>query len=226
VNKTFPSGMRVVDLSHTIAPDMPYFPGTEPPVFSRPFTVASHGFAEQKITLLTHSGTHMDAPAHIFAAGPTLEQLGLPHFVGSAVVLDLTRLPANVIAMDDLRPFQHLLAGLDFVLLRTGWCEHWGNPAYFRDYPVLSAAAAQWLAGFNFKGIGVDTISFDAHDSSALPIHRIFLAKNIVLIENLVNLEKVLANEFVFCCLPLKIAETDGAPVRAIALWRNRDKKK
>jgi kynurenine formamidase len=225
MNKTFPTGMRVIDLSHTISPDMPYFPGTEPPVFSRPFTLASHGFAEQKITILTHTGTHMDAPAHILEAGLTLEQLGLTHFVGSAVALDLTSSPANIIAVDDLRSFQHLLTGLDFVLLHTGWCEHWGNAAYFRDYPVLSEAAAQWLAGFNFKGIGIDTISFDAYDSSALPIHRIFLARNIVLIENLVSLDKIPANEFVFCCLPLKIADTDGAPVRAVALCNGSDKK-
>ena len=224
MNNLFPTGMLAIDLSHTISPDMPYFPGTEPPVFFKPFTLASHGFAEQRITILTHSGTHMDAPAHILEDGATLEQLGLPHFVGRAVALDLTCMSANVIAVDDLRPFRHLLAAQDFVLLRTGWCEHWGNAAYFRDYPVLSEAAAQWLAGFNFKGIGVDAISFDAHDSTALPIHRVFLAKNIVLIENLVNLEKIPAAEFVFCCLPLKIVDTDGAPVRAIALCSKRKK--
>jgi arylformamidase len=224
VNKTFLTGIRAIDLSHTISPDMPYFPGTEPPVFSRPFTLASHGFVEQKISLLTHSGTHMDAPAHILAAGATLEQLGLPHFVGSAVALDLIVLPAKVIEVDDLKPFQRLLTGLDFVLLNTGWSKHWGDAAYFRDYPVLSEAAALWLAGFNFMGIGMDTISFDSHDSTALPIHRIFLARDIVLIENLVSLEKVPAGEFFFCCLPLKIADTDGAPVRAIALCSGRDK--
>lgn len=207
------------DLSHTLAPGMPYFPGTEAPVFSRPFTVAGNGFAEQKITLLTHTGTHMDAPAHILAAGATLEQLGLPHFVGSAVALDLTSLPSGIIEVDHLRPFQRLLAGLDFVLLRTGWCAHWGNAAYFRGYPVLSETAALWLAAFNFKGIGVDTISFDSHDSTLLPIHRVFLSRDIVLVENLVNLEKLPAGEFLFCCLPLKIAETDGAPVRAIGLY-------
>ena len=226
MNKNYLKGMRVIDLSQTIAPGMPYFPGTEPPFFSRPFTVASNGFTEQKITLLTHSGTHMDAPAHIFEIGATLEQLGLPHFVGMAVTLDLSRLPAKVITVDDLQPFRQLLTGLDFVLLRTGWSEYWGNTAYFCGYPVLSEGAAQWLAGFNFKGIGMDTISFDAHDSTALPIHRIFLSRNIVLIENLVNLEKIITNEFIFCCLPLKIAETDGAPVRAIALCNGRDKKR
>ena len=61
--------MTVTDLSHTLEPGMPYFPGTEATVFSRPFTVASHGFAEQRISMLTHSGTHMDAPAHILEAG-------------------------------------------------------------------------------------------------------------------------------------------------------------
>jgi arylformamidase len=226
MNKAFLTGLAATDLSHAISPGMPYFPGTEPPAFSRPYTIASHGFTEQRITILTHTGTHMDAPAHIFEAGATLEQLGLPHFVGSAAALDLTRLPANVIAVDDLQPFRRRLAGKDFVLLRTGWSAHWGKAAYFRGYPVLSEAAALWLAGFNFKGIGADTISFDAHDSTALPIHRIFLARNIVLIENLVNLEKIPAAEFVFCCLPLKIAEGDGAPVRAIALGSARDKKK
>ncbi len=220
----FFSGLTVTDLSHTISPTMPYFPGTEPPVFFKPFTLASHGFAEQRITMLTHSGTHMDAPAHLLEAGPTLEQLGLPHFIGVAATLDLSALPGQPIAVNDLLPFRKLLNGKDFVLLHTGWSEHWGHARYFSSYPVLSEEAAQWLSGFDFKGIGVDTISFDVHDSSALPIHHIFLDRNIVLIENLVNLQNIPAAEFLFCCLPLKIAETDGAPVRAIALCRPRKK--
>ena len=37
-------GMRVIDLTRTIAPGMPFYPGTEPPVFSRPCTLETHGF--------------------------------------------------------------------------------------------------------------------------------------------------------------------------------------
>ena len=214
----FSGGMAAIDLSHTLAPGMPYFPGTEPTVFSRPFTLASHGFAEQKITMLTHSGTHMDAPAHILEAGPTLEQLGLPHFIGQAAVLHVGGLPGSTITINDLLPFRRRLHGKDFVLLHTGWSAHWGHAAYFSDFPVLTEESAHWLAGFALKGVGVDTISFDAHDSTLLPVHRAFLARNIVLVENLVNLEKIPAGDFLFCCLPLKIAETDGAPVRAVAL--------
>jgi arylformamidase len=214
----FSGKLTVTDLSHTLAPGMPYFPGTEPPVFARPFTVASHGFAEQRVTLLTHCGTHMDAPAHLIASGATLEQLGLPYFIGPAAVLDLTRSPGPLVGVDELRPFRSLFSGKDFVLLRTDWSARWGNDDYFRAFPVLSEAAALWLADFHFKGIGVDAVSFDRTDSTALPVHRAFLSRNIVLIENLTNLENLPAGEFLFCCLPLKLAEGDGAPVRAVAL--------
>jgi kynurenine formamidase len=218
----FPAALDVIDLSHTLSSGMPFFPGTEEPVFAKPFTVARNGFSEQRITMLTHCGTHMDAPAHIFEDGPTLEQLGLPHFIGSAATVDLSGLSARVIGMEDLRPSQHRLSGKDFVLLRTGWSAHWGHPSYYRDYPFLSEEAALWLAGFALKGIGTDTISFDAHDSTTLPVHRIFLSRNTVLIENLANLDSVAARDFLFCCLPLKIADTDGAPVRAVALREKR----
>lgn len=214
----FPPLLTATDLSHTLEPGMPYFPGTEPTVISRPFTVASHGFAEQRVSMLTHSGTHMDAPAHILEGGPTLERLGLSHFIGSARVIDCSAAHGRAIDLADLQPWGASLVGKDFVVLHTGWCRHWGEPAYFRDYPVLTEEAASWLAAFQFKGVGIDTISFDAHDSSALPIHRIFLGRDIVLVENLVNLDKIPDQEFLFCCLPLKIAETDGAPVRAVAL--------
>ncbi|MBN2399887.1 MAG: cyclase family protein [Candidatus Aminicenantes bacterium] len=221
----FFTGLTATDLSHTISPAMPYFPGTEAPVFFKPFTLASHGFAEQRITMLTHSGTHMDAPAHLLEAGPTLEQLGLPHFVGAAAVLDVSCVAGHIITKDDLLRFRRLLNGKNFALLHTAWSKHWGHKRYFSNYPVLSQEAAQWLSSFGFKGVGVDTISFDVHDSSTLPIHHIFLNKNIVLIENMANLQNIPAAEFLFCCLPLKIAEADGAPVRAIALCDSRKKK-
>jgi len=114
-------GVRVIDLSHTISPDMPFYPGTEPPVFSRPCTLGTHGFVEQKITLYSHTGTHMDAPAHILEGAPVLEDLGIAHFVGSAVALDLRAPGRSVIGLDDLKPCAGAIEGKDFVLMYTGW---------------------------------------------------------------------------------------------------------
>jgi kynurenine formamidase len=54
---------------------MPVYPGTEPPEFLVPCTIAVDGFTEKKLTLYSHTGTHMDAPAHILEGAPTLDHL-------------------------------------------------------------------------------------------------------------------------------------------------------
>jgi kynurenine formamidase len=35
-----------------------------------------HGFREKRLTLYSHTGTHIDAPAHMLPGGKTLDQLG------------------------------------------------------------------------------------------------------------------------------------------------------
>ena len=60
--------MRVLDLTHTIAENMPVYPGTETPIFAGANTYEKDGFKETKLTMYTHTGTHMDPPAHLFAA--------------------------------------------------------------------------------------------------------------------------------------------------------------
>jgi arylformamidase len=218
MNNPAKTGMRVIDLTHTISPDMPFYPGTEPPVFSRPCTLESHGFVEQKITLYSHTGTHMDAPAHILPRAPMLDALGISHFVGNAVVIDLRGLNKAAIDLEDLLPHEGAIEGNDFVLLCTGWSSLWGTNAYYEGFPSLSRDAAEWLSCFGLKGIGMDMISIDPPDTTTYPVHRIFMEKNTVIIENLANLEEVLGQSFLLCCLPLKIREADGAPVRAVAI--------
>jgi len=55
-------------------------------------------------------------------------------------------------------------------------------------------------------------------DSTVMTVHKVFFAKNMVIIENLVNLDGLFGREFIFSCLPLKIHEADGSPVRAVAI--------
>ena len=210
--------MKIIDLTHSIGPDMPCYPGTEPPVFAKPCTLEEHGFVEHQITFYSHTGTHMDAPAHVLPHARTLDQFEVGHFAGRAIALDLTGLKKRVIDIPDLLPFQNSLKGLEFILLHTGWYSFWGTAAYFKNFPVLSLKAAQWLVQFDLKGIGVDMISVDAMGSLDLPIHKIFLTRDIVMIENLTGLAELGNRDFTFFCLPLKFMQADGAPVRAIAV--------
>jgi arylformamidase len=209
---------RIIDLTHPVAPGMPCYPGTEAPTFEPAFTTAEHGFKELRLTLLTHTGTHVDAPAHILPEGRDLDSYPADHFVGMGRVIDATQVSGGVIPLDLLREQAGELEGIDHVLLRTGWSQRWGEASYFAGYPALSEEAARWLAGRGLRGVGIDAVSIDAAGSKPLPIHRILLGAELVIVENLTNLAALGDRTFLFCCLPLKITGADGAPVRAIAL--------
>jgi kynurenine formamidase len=206
-----------MDLSHTLQEGMPVYPGTEPPSFTQACTLEVDGYVETRLTMLTHVGTHVDAPGHIIPGGATLDELPVAAFTGTAVVVDVTGVTGREVSVADLRGVQDRMHGADFVLLRTGWSAHWGAPAYFQGFPVLSAEAAAWLVAGGRKGVGVDAISVDVEGSSAFPVHRAILGCGAIVVENLVGLEQLPAGGFPFACFPLRVAGADGSPVRAVA---------
>ncbi|EEG76385.1 cyclase family protein [Dethiobacter alkaliphilus] len=210
--------MRTIDLSHLISTNMPVYPGTEPPKMKTACTLSKDSFVEKEITLFTHTGTHLDAPAHIFPDGKTLDSYPVSGFWGRGVVLDFNDFSRSIITENDVLPYADLIRQADFVLLYTGWSKLWGSHTYFEDYPVLSADAARFLADFGLKGVGVDAISVDKVETVDFSVHKTFLAKDTLIIENLTNLELLVGRQFNFYCFPLKISTADGSPVRAVAI--------
>jgi arylformamidase len=210
--------MKVIDLSHKISEDMPVFPGTLPPKIKIESTIAEDGFREREITMFSHVGTHIDAPAHVLASGKTLDQFPIAKYAGSCCVVNLARLKSKVIDLDFLIGFHCIIEKHDFVLLMSNWSQKWSTEAYYQDYPVLHSEAAEWLTGFpNIKGIGVDASSIDGIESKNLENHKILLEKDIIIVENLNKLDTLPVKEFSFSCFPLKHTEADGSPVRAVA---------
>lgn len=122
--------MRVIDLTHTIREAMPVYPGTEPPVFTPANSYEADGFKETKLTLYTHTGTHMDPPAHLFPGRTTLDQFPPEQFIGRALVVHCQDLrPGSAITMEQLRPCAPLLSQADFLLFHLGWDQYWGSEA-------------------------------------------------------------------------------------------------
>jgi arylformamidase len=210
--------VEVVDLTHPISETMPVFPGTKPPAIADAYTIARNGFAEKSLQFVSHTGTHIDAPGHILAGAPRLDRFPAGRFLGRGLVLDVTGVRARPIEVSDLQQYEARLHAVDFALLHTGWAGYWGSDDYFGAYPVLSPAAAHWLSGFALKGVGMDTISADEVDSTALVVHRTLFAAGLLIVENLAGLDVLVGKEFDFSCLPLKIADADGSPIRAVAI--------
>lgn len=207
--------MRAVDLTHSIQTGMPVFPG-DPGVVCTPSAVIERdGYAVTALSLGSHAGTHMDAPAHLLPGLSTLDGMGVDNFMGSACVVDCTAAgPGGEIGAG-------LLSGLtpaDFILLHTGWDRLWGGPDYFEGYPALTPGAARLLSRLAGRGVGIDTPSPDPVRSAACENHRLLLTAGLLLVENLTGLSALRGARFFFCALPLKLARADGAPVRAVAL--------
>ena len=197
--------MLTIDLSHTIAPDMPVYPGTEPPHFETPVSIEKDGYTETKISLFSHTGTHVDAPAHMLTNGSTLDNMAIETFVGPGFVIDLSKSRHSLIDLEILMPFKQQIEGNDFVLIHSGWSDLWGSSAYFGNYPVLSREAAEWIGEFNLKGIGIDMISVDTIGSKTMPVHNIIFEHNMIIIENLTNLDALLNKKFTLLLFTLLI---------------------
>ena len=211
--------MKVYDLSHALTNGMPVYPGTSEPQFSTACTIGKDGFKETKITMLSHTGTHIDAPAHLFEKGTGLDEFEVSQFIGTAIVIDCREIPeGGKITMSHLEKYKKEIRDVDFILFNTGWDDKWGKPEYFSGYPCIDHALAQMIAEGSYKGIGFDTISVDPVDEPSLPRHKIILGtNNIINIENLTGLDKLPQGKVMFSCLPLKLSDADGCSARAVA---------
>lgn len=211
--------MQFFDLTHTIRADMPVYPGTEPPTLTPANSYERDGFKETKLTMFSHVGTHIDAPAHLFADKKTLDAFPIDQFIGRALVIDCRHLGAgDAITMRELAPYGEDVHHVDFLLFCTGWDKKWNTPDYFGDYPCIDKAVLELILGGSYKGIGFDVISLDAMHHDPLGRHRILLSqKEIINIENLKDLHLLGRKPVMFACLPIKIENADGCPARAVA---------
>ena len=213
--------MKVIDLTHTICENMPVYPGTEPPRLTVANTYETDGFKETLVQLYSHTGTHVDPPAHIYAGRTTLDQFPPQQFMGRALVIDCTALgEGESITMEQLHPYGEKVNEADFLLFYTGWASRWGTDAYFGDYPCVDDAVLDHILAGDYKGIGFDVIGLDPIADGNLTRHKkLFREKDILNIENLNRLGLCGKELFWFGCFPLKLENCDGAPVRAMAWW-------
>ena len=162
----------------------------------------------------------MDAPAHLFQDGRTLDQMPMSQFSGRATVLDVSQ-EGPVITEEFLRSHYDAIHSADYILFYTGWEDRWGTEGFLEDaFPVPNEEAARYLVSRGLKGVGTDAISIDRMSDSRLPIHHILLKDSILSLENLC-LKKVRGRkDFLFFALPMKFQDTDGAPIRAFAELR------
>lgn len=202
----------LIDISLSITPDMPVWPGDPCPTLEPVATLDRDGVQVSRLTLGTHTGTHLDAPRHFFAAGRTVDQLDLSALIGPCRVIEVVTQGRHV-TQEDLRAFD-LESGMR-LLLKTANAHLPASRALHPDFIALHPSAADHLRECGVQLVGIDGPSVDAWSATDFPCHRRLLAAEILILENLV-LRHVQPGRYDLIAVPLKLVGADGCPVRAL----------
>lgn len=147
-----------------------------------------------KITIGSHSGTHLDAPAHFYAGAKDVSEIPLEKCVGKCRVVSCN----GIVQKEQIN--QWLLDGIDKILIHGA--------------VVINSESAEYLAERNINCLGVEMSSV-AYGEEQIFVHKILLGAEIVIIEGLV-LEQVPDGIYFLGAAPLKMQGADGSPVRAL----------
>lgn len=214
--------MKIIDISRTIYPDMEMYPGDAGPQITKVSGLDDgDSYNISRITLGTHTGTHVDPPLHLIHDGPGMDSVPLDNLVGNARVLDLSSINRPINASD----IGSLEAGK--IILLKGGPGKLGSPGNLSGPGAtcgacITAACARYLVDIGITTIGTDAISIGAPDEE-YEVHHTLLDAGIVVIEGL-EMPDVEAGDYFLVCLPLKIADGDGGPARAVLINEKKEK--
>ena len=104
-------------------------------------TFSSHGYAESSITCGSHTGTHVDAPAHFINHGMTIDQIDLAKLIGPAVIIDLSSVQEKI-EVDHLMPHTDIIREGVIILLKTRNSFLHNTATFCNSFVYLSAQAA------------------------------------------------------------------------------------
>lgn len=211
--KDFFKNAEIYDISVSLSTKMPVFPGQ--PKFKREFIseiTKGKNSNVSKITMTSHTGTHVDSPYHFIQDGNTIEEIKFSSIIGFTKVFEIN---SSKVGIEEIRNLK--IDKGDIILFKTSNSKLWEMEDFSYEYVYITPEAATYLAQKKVHAVGIDYIIPEALDDPKRPVHHILLGQNIILIEGL-NFTNVPPGEYILVCLPLKIFGNDAAPARAILL--------
>lgn len=201
--------MKIIDISLPIHEKMIRFEDDPVPEFNNHLDRGnSIGFKTTLIKMLSHTGTHIDAPSHYLQNGRTIDQIPLEHLIGDGCVVNLS---SNGSIETEVNVEKKI------VLLKTGEGKSLERGKFNENYITPKTNLIEYLIRSNIRALGIDTLSIDAYADKDFPNHFSLLKADIPIIEGL-NLENVTPGEYFCILMPLHLQGLDGAPSRCVLI--------
>lgn len=203
--------MKIIDISWPISAEMTAYKDKKIVAIDHIKTFATDHARETVVHLGSHSGTHIDAPAHFLEDGVMADRLPLHLFVGPCIVLDCMQIQERITA-EDLSAFN--ITADTIVLFKTRNSLLTADAPFNPSFVYLDVSGAQYLVERKIKSVGIDYLGIERNQPNHAT-HVTLLQNSIGIIEGL-RLQHVDAGNYMLWCLPLAIVGTEGVPARAV----------
>lgn len=198
---------------------MPIYPGEPKPEFNPHFRLKYDKVNVTRLTMSSHTGTHVDAPKHFISNGQGVDNVSLNKFIGETVILDVSKKEVgHGITDTELDINEKMVKANDILLLYTGTSKDWNkNENRTKNFTYLEPTAAAWIVDHNIKSVGIDSSSMEKFGFKEGLTHKKLLSNGVGIIEGInSNLRKFVRTRMFLVCLPLLLKDADGSPARAI----------
>lgn len=205
--------MKIYDISWPISNATTGYKDKKTVNFSQVKHFDQDGVRESNITLSSHTGTHVDAPAHFIKDGKTIDQMDLSSIIGRAKVFDMSTV-SDGITRDHLENLD--INPGDIVLFKTSNSASQATDAFTPHFIFLEISGAQLLVQRKVRAVGIDYLGIERGQQGHLTHNELF-AHDITIIEGL-RLQAVSQGKYFLCCLPLYTIGLEAAPARAVLI--------
>jgi kynurenine formamidase len=199
-------------------------------------------WAIERIELITHNGTHLDAPYHFASTmnkgerALTIDEVPLDWCFQPGVKLDFRHFPDGYVVTEDdveaeLDRIGHSLSPLEIVLVNTRAGSRYGRDDYVSSGCGMGRAATLRLLEAGVRVTGTDAWSWDAPFSETAKRyaatgdagliwegHKAGLEIGYCHLEKMHNLEVLPPSGFMVSCFPFKIRGASAGFTRAVAI--------
>ncbi len=181
-----------------------------------------------RLEIVTHIGTHIDAPLHMLEDTWSVDEIPLERIVKKGKVIPVDLPDGGMVTAEAI-----LASGVDFddsviPILYTGWTENnWGTDAFWDNTVYMHKDAAELLVERNVSAVAIDFFPEfpfwrdDVERPEGQPAghnHKVLLRNKTIIIQMVTNVSALGDSEFTLSAVPLRLEGLDGSPARVFAI--------
>ncbi len=210
---------KIYDLSVSLKTGMPTWPTQKEIKIDPVGSVLENGSTSEFLSVPSHTGTHLDAPAHFVHQATTVDEIPLDMLIGTGYCIR-PKFSGTEIHAEDFAGAWASKYDNSIILVNTGWDRKRSFSKEFQyDFPGLAEDAIPFFKNHKPKVIGIDTLGIEPYSHSDFKVHRELLGASIPFIEDLAGLHQLEEGKpYLIAALPLKIHKGSGCMARVVAM--------